>query len=79
MPVAKALAILVQQVVGHFELTVVDCFFNSFNCGLDFHLVSFVALYGLEYTGSGRNGKRFRQIGGGVAGIQQLKSMGPVP
>ena len=29
--------------------------------------------------GAGRNGKRFRQIGGGVAGIQQLKGWRAVP
>ena len=35
------------------------------------HFGSFVALYGLEYTGTGRNGKRFRQEWQHVAGIQQ--------
>lgn len=35
------------------------------------HFGSFVALYGLEYTGTGRNGNRFRQEWQPVAGIQQ--------
>jgi hypothetical protein len=40
-------------------------------CWVDVHIVLLVALYGLEYTGSGRNGKRFRQEWQPVAGIQQ--------
>jgi len=45
VPVAKTSAILVQQVVGHFELSVVDCFFNSLDRSFYLHLEPLFAVY----------------------------------